>query len=849
MRRLQRLTPLVSVALLAGAFWVLHRELAAHHPRDIAHAIAALPTGTVLGALGLTVLCYLVLPLYDALGLRYVGHPLGARRTMLTGFTAYAFSQTLGFSWLTGGSIRFRLYSGWGVSATEIGELIAFTSLTFWLGALTVCGTALVTGSRVVLATFPLPITATRLAGAVMLTISLGYLAMCVLRRRTVSVGGWEIPIPSPRLAGAQLLLGVTDWTLAAAVLWILLPAGSHAPFAAFVGVFIIAQIAGVVSHVPGGLGVFEGLVVLLLKGDVPAASIVGSLVMYRVVYYLIPFVAAAAGLAAYELRQRRETVSRVAQAAARWLPPLVPRALAVTTFAGGVILLYSGALPAEGSRLGWLGDLLPLSVIELSHFVGSLAGVGLVILAWGIWNRLDGAFHATEILLGAGIAASLLKGLDYEEAVILSVILLALSSARGQFTRRASFLHLPFSPGWTVAVGTVVVTSIWLGLFAFRHVPYRSDLWWQFAVRGDAPRFLRATVGVVAATSAFALVRLFRAAPARVTASTPAELERIAPALALAQRTSAFLALLGDKSLLTNADGTAFVMYGVSGRSWISMGDPVGEPSALAELVWEFRELVDRHDGYPVFYQAAPEHLPLYLDLGLRPLKIGEEALVPLAGFSLEGGSRRGLRRTKRQVEKEGCTFTVLPADEVPALLPQLRTVSDTWLAQKDTREKRFSLGRFDPEYLRQFPVAVVRKEDRLVAFANVWATAARTELSLDLMRYTPDAPEGVMEYLFVELMLWGREQGYAAFSLGMAPLSGIESRSLAPLWNRMNALVFRHGEHFYHFKGLRLYKEKFDPEWSPRYLVAPGGLALPRVIADAAALISGGLKGVVAR
>jgi phosphatidylglycerol lysyltransferase len=849
MRRLQRLTPLLSVALLAGAFWVLHRELAAHHPRDIARAIAALPTRTVLGAIGLTALCYLVLPLYDALGLRYVGRTLGARRTMLAGFTAYAFSQTLGFSWLTGGSIRFRLYSGWGISAAEIGQLIAFTSLTFWLGAQTACGGALVTGSRVVLATIPLPIAVTRLAGIAMLALSLGYLLVCALRRRAFTVGGWEIPVPAPRLAVAQLLLGTVDWTLAATVLWILLPEGSHAPFAAFVGVFVIAQIAGVVSHVPGGLGVFEGLVLLLLKGDVPAASIVGSLVMYRVVYYLLPFVVAATGLATYELRERRAAVSRVAQAAARWLPPLVPRAIAITTFAGGAILLYSGALPAEGSRLGWLGDLLPLSVIELSHFVGSLVGVGLLILAWGIWNRLDGAFHAAVILLAAGIGASLLKGLDYEEAVLLSLILLALMSARTQFSRHASLLHVPFSAGWMVAVGTVVVTSFWLGLFAFRHVPYRTDLWWHFALTGDAPRFLRATVGAVAGTSAFALVRLLRAAPVRVAASTPSELERIAPALALAQRTYPSLVFLGDKSLLTNVDGTAFVMYGVSGRSWVAMGDPVGAPADTPALVWDFRELVDRHDGYTVFYQAAPEQLPLYLDLGLRPLKIGEDAVVPLAEFSLEGGSRRGLRRTKRQVEKEGCNFTVLPAAEVPAILPQCHAISDAWLASKETREKKFSLGRFDPGYLARFPAAIVRQGGRVVAFANVWTTAGRTELSIDLMRYTADAPESVMEYLFIELMLWGREQGYGNFSLGMAPLSGLESRSLAPLWNRMNALVFRHGEHFYHFQGLRQYKEKFDPEWSPRYLVAPGGLALPRVIADVAALISGGLRGVVAR
>jgi len=115
--------------------------------------------------------------------------------------------------------------------------------------------------------------------------------------------------------------------------------------------------------------------------------------------------------------------------------------------------------------------------------------------------------------------------------------------------------------------------------------------------------------------------------------------------------------------------------------------------------------------------------------------------------------------------------------------------------------------------------------------------------------MRYSPDAPTGVMEYLFIQLLLWGKERGYRRFNLGMAPLSGLQNRTLAPLWSRAGALLYRHGEHFYNFRGLRMYKDKFDPSWEPRYLASPGGLALPRVVANTAALISGGLKGVVSR
>jgi phosphatidylglycerol lysyltransferase len=219
----------------------------------------------------------------------------------------------------------------------------------------------------------------------------------------------------------------------------------------------------------------------------------------------------------------------------------------------------------------------------------------------------------------------------------------------------------------------------------------------------------------------------------------------------------------------------------------------------------------------------------------------------VPLASFSLEGGSRRGLRRTLHDVERSGTTFEIVAPEHVPPLLPALEAVSDAWLAAKRTREKGFSLGFFDPDYLGNFPIALARRDGEIVAFANVWTSEAKHMVSVDLMRFSENAPRGVMEYLFVKLMLWARDEGYRVFDLGMAPLSGFERRALAPAWQRLGALVYRHGEHFYHFRGLRQYKEKFDPEWEPRYLATPGGLAIPRILANVTALVSGGLAGVV--
>jgi phosphatidylglycerol lysyltransferase len=495
------------------------------------------------------------------------------------------------------------------------------------------------------------------------------------------------------------------------------------------------------------------------------------------------------------------------------------------------------------------LKKLVPLPLLELSHFIGSIAGMGLLLLGRGLQRRFDAAYHLAVGLLIAGIIASMVKGLDYEEAIALLMILVAIWPTRRHFYRKSSLFSQRFNAGWIAAIFIVLGCSVWLGYYSYRHVEYADSLWWRFAFGADASRFLRATVGVVVCGLFFAAARLLKPAPPQPLQPGVQELEKTYPIVRNSVEVSANLALLGDKRLLFSPEGDAFIMYAPEGRSWIAMGDPVGPDLRWPELIWKFRELSDRYGGRPVFYEVGHEHLHLYLDLGLSLLKLGEEARVPLSTFSLEGSARKDLRYTKRKLEKEGCRFELLQPESVITHLDELKTISDAWLAEKNTREKGFSLGFFQPNYIRRCPVALVIRNERIEAFANLWAGTQREELSLDLMRYLPQAPHGVMEYLFICLMLWGKEQGYHWFNLGMAPFSGLENRALAPLWSRLGAFVFRYGEHFYNFQGVRQYKEKFDPKWRPRYLASPGGLALPQIFANLATLISGGIKGVVAK
>lgn len=658
-----------------------------------------------------------------------------------------------------------------------------------------------------------------------------------------------RILLLSQNVTTTQLAVATADWLLASAVLYVLLP-HDNLPLLATAAAFFIAQVAGLISRVPGGFGVFDAVVLLLLSDYEKPTILVAALVAYRIIYYVLPFFFATASLLVYEAAQKQKGIVEFARVAGVWVPAAIPQALSIATFIMGTVLLLSGALPRGQTRIEQLHNLLPLGVIEASHFTGSIIGVGLLLLAWALQRRLIVAYHAASILLALAIPVSLLKGFDYEETALLAVLLLTMLPARRHFYRRASLTDEILTPGWIVAIVAVLGSVTWLGFFAYRHVEYRGELWWQFAIQGDAPRFLRATVGAGAVAAAFAAWRLFRPARPDPDPPTADQIERAAKIAQTSEDSAAQLVLLGDKRILFEENDRGFLMYGVAGRSWVALRDPVGDRETQRELAWQFRELVDKHGGVTVFYEVSRDRLDIYLDLGLTLLKLGEEARVDLSAFDLaKAGKAKKLRQTKRNVEKEGFTFDVVHADGVADIMPALRAISDEWLQKKNTREKSFSLGSFSEDYMRHFPIAVVRRDSSIVAFANVWEGAKKSELTVDLMRYNAQAPVSVMEYLFICMMLWAKENGYAEFNLGMAPFSGFHSRSLAPLWTRAGAFVYRYGEHFYNFRGLRDYKNKFEPVWVPRYIATPRGIVLPAALANVAALISGGYRGIVAK
>lgn len=839
--------PLCSLLLLGAALTVLYRLTHLWHWHDIRLAIWSQPLPQLGGALLLTLLSYACLCCYDLLAVRTLGKALPWQQVGVTSFIAYTFSNTLGFALLTGSSVRYRLYSALGLGTGEVARVILFCSITFFLGLLGWGGTALLLGqAATLLPDWPAWATGLlQLMGGLALLAVLAYL---LWPKPALTWRGHQLLLPRIRDRLLQLLIALADWMAAAAVLYALLPAGS-VPYPVLLSAFVLSSLLGVLAHVPGGIGVFEASMSLLLAQYLPADKLLASLLLYRCAYYLLPFLCALllfAGQEALQQRARWHRLQGIMVASREFVPALI----SMGTFAAGSLLLCSGMIPTMRERIETFLQVLPLHLLELSHVLGSVSGVLLILLAHSLYRRHDGAFRITQWLLALGALFSLFKGFDWESALLLGGFLLLISPCRPLFYRKGSLLHAQFTPAWLMSVGAVLLGALWLLLFSYRHVEYDPSLWLHFSPHGPgaASRGLRAMGSVVAVLAVVGVAQLL--APLRVVGNKPSEAE-LARALALVLREGGghgYLAQLGDKSLLFHPGGEAFLMYGVEGNSWIVMGDPIGQETLIEELLWQFRELCDEHDVNPVFYQVSARYLPFYLDLGLIPFKLGEEAIVDLRTFDLAGSRLRNLRQSHAKGKREGLSFEVVAASQVVALLPELKAISDTWLQSKQGREKGFSVGSFEPDYLSQGPAALVRHDGHVVGFANLWVSDNRESLSIDLMRYGMDTGTApIMDFLFVELLLWGKGEGYERFNLGMAPMSGFNDHPLSGYWARLGNTLFTRGSRFYNFQGLRRYKEKFAPRWEPRYLLCTSRLVLPRTLTHLISLISRGPLGLM--
>ncbi len=543
--------------------------------------------------------------------------------------------------------------------------------------------------------------------------------------------------------------------------------------------------------------------------------------------------------------------------------------AVALLTAVMGVVNVLSALTPAVMYRLRLLEQYSPFRVVRPGHLASALAGFALLMLSASLWRRKRMAWLLTLSVLIVSIPIHLLKGLDYEEASFAALLAAGLIYLRPHFHARSDPPSI--KQGLLVLLAALVFTLVY-GVVGFylldHHFRFNFGFWaavrqtvvmfTQFYDPGLQPvpltrfgRYFAASIYIIGAvTIGYALLMILRP----VLSHRPQTEEERARAWEIVRaygRTPlACYALLEDK-LFFFSPGGSLISYVVENRVALALGDPIGPPEDLGPAAAAFKQLCSRNDWLPAFYQVLPDYLELYKPLDFDALSIGDEAIVDLSCFTLEGSQNKTLRNSYNKMVRNGYHYDVIQPPYSPRMLHELSYISNDWLTLHQAAEMRFSLGWFSESYLNTCPILLVRdREGFIEAFANLVPEFQAKEVAVDLMRYRQHSESGLMDFLFVSLLQWAHEQGYATFNLGLSALSGVGEHSDDPLSERALNFIYQNVNRIYNFRGLHSFKEKFHPAWAPRYLIYPGASSLPAIsVALVRANLGGGLLSILRR
>ncbi len=525
-------------------------------------------------------------------------------------------------------------------------------------------------------------------------------------------------------------------------------------------------------------------------------------------------------------------------------------RLTALLTLGGGLVNLASLLVPHWPPRTGILFELFPLEFRHVSRLFSLLIGFALVVSSFAIYRRKRRAHQAVLALAVLSAVFHLIRGPQYGQALYSVAIVAALLLTRREFTVQS---RLPDLRGAVIRLGAVAAMALAYGVAGFWLLDTRDfgvNFHWDDAVRttarvmllqgepGFTPLtrharwFLDSLDLMTYATVAYALFALYRPVIYRLR-TVPHDRARAAELVERHGRSSLdYFKAWPDKSIFLSRGGAAFLCYAVGGRYAVVLGDPVGPEDRIQPIVADFLRYATDNDWRVAFHQVLPDFLPAYRACGLRKLKIGDEAVVDLARFSLAGKDMKRVRNRVHKLEGEGFRFERHDAPLADPVLEEAKRVSDAWLTIPGRRERRFTLGLFEPAYVRSTPLVCVRSgPGGMVAFANLIPSYARGEATIDLMRYRPDAESGVMDLLFVRLFEHLHERGFERFSLGLAPMSGFRETEEPTREERAVHAFFQRLNRIFSYRGLLQFKSKYATGWEPRYVVYRNVLHLPGV------------------
>lgn len=792
-----------------------------------------LHVGILLLIIAITFVAVLPMVLYDVILVRILKLKVPIRDLLEQSFIANSFSNLIGFGGIIGAMLRTYFFHKHEQDKRRLLGVIASVSL-FYLTGISVLSWIVTIKHR----NFPLFVDTKWLYFAV-LGVGL-YLPLFLLIHTIKSKKGSQ-SLLSVNIILKLILVSIIEWLAVFIAIFILCRTlGITITVGSLFPVYIVAACAGIISMIPGGLGSFDlvfiwGMQELL----VPQEKVLVLLLFYRIGYYFLPFLLSLVFFVKLYWKKWNQTWNDLPKAIVQGFSHVL---LTMLVFLSGSILLLSASVPGIMSRLKVAQELLSFPIINVSHQLSVAAGFLLLGLSRGIEYSVKRAYQLTMFALILAALFSLFKGIDYEEAIFLIIVALLLRMSKGQFYRESYVLTW----GKTIFDITMIlmITTMYL-LIGYANLPISKieipTRLLPYVIVDYRDLFTSAVIGLVIALLILLFGYLISLPKGWTLERSIGRDKEIITHLSKYQgKVLSHLIFLHDKFIFWNSKKNVLISYQQYADKLVILGDPIGEKSEYSNAIEELQEIADLHGFTPVFYQVSDEMLPYLHGHGFAFFKLGEEAFVDLDNFSLSGNKMKDLRALRNKYARANYSFEVIGPPFTQGLVEELREISNEWLLGRT--EKGFSLGFFDEDYLQKAPIAIVKDERKqILGFVSIMYVYDNYQtISVDLMRFRPEVSSGTVDFLFLCLFDWAKEQGYNRFNMGMAPLANVGLSRFSFLSEKIAAQIFLHGHFIYHFQGLRKFKEKYTDNWEPKYLAYRRKSSLPLIMAQITLLIS---------
>lgn len=811
---------------------------------------------------GLGCLAILAITLYDLVWFYFNKREIKGRTIIKTAWIASAINNVMGMGGLTGAFIRTVLYKKANISDNDILKInvllvpssITGLSILMWYNLRSV----IFNSETLAIKEHPVILLVLIIFCLYILLYLLSEFIPFPSIKEQLTKWGF---IGSFKLKISLVAASTVEWSAAALFLWAIadhIRPGIHINGVIFF--FAVSAAVGLLSFIPAGFGSFDLMMIFGLQAvGLRGAEAAGALILFRVFYYFIPLIIASL-LAVADAIPSGNAFPMLKELSPFWekigrrngvneyqfdiLKDFTIVALWLLMIAAASIMIISTLTPEIPARIHFLLAFFSVPFLRFSNGATLLSGLILFVLSDAIKLRVKRAYYISMGVLFAGGIFNLLKGFNFEELTVFIAVILVLRYSKDKFYR----VSIPRS--WGRLFKQTVISQLIVALymlsgqstpFFFYHLHRGAGLLYQ------TPDDYFNNGVVLSITIQILIVIWFfvQNQKAPWSRQTRSEIFSTLDHFICCYEGNALTHLIysGDKYLHTTVDGRALIAFRPYKDKLIVLGDPIGDLENFTDYLEEFRRYADLYGYLPVFYQACQENLTKYHEIGYTFFKLGEEAYVDLNEFSLDDKKYKAFRNTRNRMVREGVQFAISEPAHSEEILDELEKLSQEWLGRR--REKGFSLGRFNRRYLNRSQIALLKDAGgKITAFASIMPFYDGKTLSVDLMRFSKDSPSGSMDYLFMNLLQWGKDKGFASFNLGMAPLSNVGESQYALKEEKAARQLFNYGGAFYHFKGLRKYKEKFDPEWYPRYLAYPKQLRITPLLIDISIMVSRSYK-----